>query len=427
MTEIPFHHDLVEPLEFVPVKAEDRSRPDFPAEYRPLLMIDVIHDGRYLPPEFLLDEDGSPHPSDVYMDDYVRERDWGASIVAGRLADQLGLDGYYKVNTARVLLDFGRFPGSTTHHAAHLQRFAINYPFCDLLGFRQKKRLLEEHYDVISRQMDQALEGKLLKIAVHTYDKHNPSGTARPHVSLVMRSVGFRIDSETPLGLHDPMFPQVLGEFTADRVLRDRVSLTLEKHGIPVGHDYPYLLPEGSPEVRSQVWSFFKFLRLRFEAVNPDSAGRSEYQLVWEMLLDTNLRNSESETLRCYIHTFRRAPRGRVREFARAQVAYREIAAFCKADDHRIVQDYRYSETRHSSLGIEVRKDLVWDFDDAGQPIRPNPDNALAIADVIAEGLAMYLREDRKAIPGIRETMFKRDEAWGTPSSVTPSVVGVPR
>ncbi len=424
MTEIPFQHDPVSPLEFVAVKRHGRSRPRFPAEYRPLLMIDVIHDGRLVPPEFLLDPDGVPFGSEVFYDDYVRERDWGASIVAARLADQLGLDGYYKVNTARVLLDFGRFPGSTTHHAKHLQRFAINYPFCDLLDFRQKRRLLEEHYDEISAGMDQALEGKLLKIAVHTYDKYNPSGTPRPHVSLVTRSVGYRIDSETPLGLHDPMFPAVLGEFTADRVLRDRVSLTLEKHGIPVGHDYPYLLPEGSPEVRSQVWSFFQFLRSRFEAAHPETLERSEYQLVWEMLLDTNLRNSESETLRCHIHTFRRAPRGRVREFARAQQAYEAIDAFCRADDQAIVSEYRYSKNRHSSLGIEVRKDLVWDFDERGHPIRPNPDNALAIADVIAEGLAIYLREDRKAIPEIAETKFKREDAWGTPASTVDSVVG---
>ncbi len=416
MTEIPLTHELLEPLEFVPVKRHGRSRPRFPAEYRPRLMVDVIHDGRCLPPEFLTDASGEPIPEEVYYQTYVLERDWGATIVARRLADQLGLDGVYKVNTARVLLDFGRFPGSTTHLARHLQRFAINYPFSDLLGFRQKMALLEGHYDRISHQMDAALEGKLFKIAVHTYDKHNPSGTERPHVSLVTRSLGFRVERETPLGPHDPLYPQVLGEFTADRVLRDRVSLTLEKHGIPVGHDHPYLLPEGSPEVRSQVWNFFKYLKGRFEAAHPETAERSEYQLVWSMLLDTNLRDSECETLRSYLHTFRRAPRGRVREFARAEVAYHEIGAFCHAGEDAIVEEYRFSATRHSSFGIEVRKDLVWDFDSDGQPLRPNPDNALQIADVIAEGIAIYLREDRKAIPEIADTQFKRHDPWGSPA-----------
>jgi hypothetical protein len=423
MKEIPYTHDHQDPLVFVPVKRQGRSRPRIPAEYRPRLMLDVIHDGRYVPQEFLLDSDGRPFAKDVFYDDYIRERDWGACIVAGRIADRLGLDGFYKVNTARVLLDFGRFPGSTTHHAAHLQRFAINYPFCDLLSFRQKKRLIEEHYDVISSAMDTAVEGKLLKIAVHTYDKHNPSGTERPHVSLVTRSVGFRIDSEAPLGLHDPMFPQVLGEFTADRVLRDRVSLTLEKHGVPVGHDYPYLLPEGSPEVRSQVWSFFQYLRMRFEEVHPDSRDMTAFRLVWAMLLDTNLRSSESETLRSYIHAFRRAPRGRVREFAKAQAAYERIRSYCLADKSRIVGEYRYSSARHSSMGIEVRKDLVWDFDQAGHPIRPNPGDALAIADIIAEGLAIYLREDRRSITEIQDTKFKRERPWGTPASADESVV----
>ncbi len=416
MTEIPLTHEPCPPLEFVPVKRHGRSRPRFPALYRPMLMVDVIHDGRSLPQEFLTDGSGQPVPPEVYYENYVLERDWGATIVACRLADQLGLDGIYKVNTARVLLDFGRFPGSTTHLARHLQRFAINYPFSDLLGFRQKMHLLEEHYDRISREMDAAIEGKLLKIAVHTYDKLNPSGTERPHVSLVTRSLGFRIERETPMGLHDPLYPQVLGEFTADRVLRDRVSLTLEKHGIPVGHDHPYLLPEGSPEVRSQVWNFFQFLRTQFEQTHPETVERSEYQLVWSMLLDTNLRDSECETLRSYIHTFRRAPKGRVREFARAEVAYREIEAFCQADDGAIVEDYRFSANRHNSFGIEVRKDLVWDFDEAGHPLQPNPDNALQIADVIAEGIAIYLREDRKAIPEIAETAFRRHDPWGSPS-----------
>ncbi len=424
MKEIPYTHEPMDPMVFIPVKQSRRSRPRYPKEYRPLLMVDVIHDGRYVPPEYLLDEQGNSFPQGLFEDDYLRERDWGASIVAERIASQLGLEGYCKVNTARVLLDFGRFPGSTTTRAHHLKRFAINYPFSDLLGYSQKKRLLEEHYDVISKKMDEALQGKLIKLAVHTYDKKNPSGTERPHVSLVTRSVGFRIDQETSQGLHDPLFPQVLGEFTADRVLRDRVSLTLEKNGIPVGHDYPYLLPEGSPEVRSQVWSFFQFLRGRFEEAHPDSQERSEYQLVWNMLLDTNLRDSESETLRSYIHSFRRAPRGRVREFARAQAAYRKIEAFRRSEQVGVVEEYRYSDTRHSSFGIEVRKDLVWDFDSEGRAIQPNPENALAIADVIAEGIAHYLRDDRKAIPEIRGTRFKRQEAWGTPSPEPEPIAG---
>ena len=55
-----------------------------------------------------------------------------------------------------------------------------------------------------------------------------------------------------------------MAEFTVDQILRDRISLTLEK-GIPVAHNYPYLLPEGSIEVRHQVWRFFKWLQTHFE------------------------------------------------------------------------------------------------------------------------------------------------------------------
>ena len=45
------------------------------------------------------------------LDAYYYERDWGASMVAGEIASFLGLPGHYSVNVARVLMDFGRFPG----------------------------------------------------------------------------------------------------------------------------------------------------------------------------------------------------------------------------------------------------------------------------------------------------------------------------
>ena len=47
------------------------------------------------------------------------------------------------------------------------------------------------------------------------------------------------------------------------------------------------------------------------------------------------------------------------------------------------------------SLGIEVRKDLVWDFDEAGRPVQPNPVQAFKIADSIAEAISTYLNLDR--------------------------------
>ena len=48
------------------------------------------------------------------------------------------------------------------------------------------------------------------------------------------------------------------------------------------------------------------------------------------------------------------------------------------------------------SLGIEVRKDLVWKFDKDGNPIEPQPDFALKISKKIAQAISIYMLEDRK-------------------------------
>ena len=61
-----------------------------------------------------------------------------------------------------------------------------------------------------------------------------------------------------PFGVFDPLDPDVLGESTCSRTLRDRISLNLKRAGFRVGHNHPYLLPEGCVEVRTQVWYFFR-------------------------------------------------------------------------------------------------------------------------------------------------------------------------
>ena len=103
--------------------------------------------------------------------------------------------------------------------------------------------------------------GKDIKIAIHTYDTHNKTGTIRPHLSLLTRSFGYQNENEMPYGVFDPLYPDVLAEFTCDRVLRDRISLTLEKIGLPVAHNYPYLLPDGSGDAFSGMVIFFEAAR----------------------------------------------------------------------------------------------------------------------------------------------------------------------
>ncbi len=400
-----------EPIEFVPVDPPAGERLPYPEAFRGRIAIDVIHDGHVIPEEYLVDARGRRIRRETLWPHYVRERDWGASIVAARLCEKLHIPGFLRVNTARCLLDFGRFPGITRKGASHLRRFAINYPFSELLGYAQKRRLLEEHYDRISAAMDHAISGALFKIAVHTYDRLNASGTERPQVSIVTRSLSYQVHSEMPFGLFDPLYPDILAEFTCDRILRDRLSLTLEKAGIPVAHNYPYLLPEGSPEVRHQVLAFFDFLQRRFEAEFPSTRTRPEYALVWEMLKDTNLRSAEAGTLRSVLHLYRRPPESRRREFEFIEAAYRHVEEFLRREDGQIVDEYRFLDDRPSSLGIEVRKDLAFSFDERGQPRRPSTVRAWYIADTIARAIIVYLNEDR-APHHLDEERFSQRQPW---------------
>lgn len=385
------------PYETVPVEPDPEGRP-LPEEYQGRVSVDVIHDGWILPEPYLTGGDGAPvDTTEELVREFEKERDWGASLVAESLAAALHLPSFFRVTTARSLLDFGRFPGITQEGADYLRRYAINYPFSQRLGFAEKRSLLEEHYDGISAGMDQLIRGRLLKIGVHTYDEHNPSMTRRPAVSLLTRSLGHQEDFELSQGVFDPLFPGQLVEYTADRILRARIALALEEAAIYAADNYPYALPEGSVEVRSQVWFFFQYLRDRFDAAHPPSPEerddpRSPRNLVWSMLLDTNLRSSESELLRSYLHMYRRPPSGLEDVFRRARGVYERIRAFTDADDQALVHAFRASE-RTSSLGLEVRKDIVWHFE-GGRPVGPRPDAARTIARVIAEAIRTYFGYD---------------------------------
>jgi hypothetical protein len=387
----------VAPLEYVEVPpSEERPSRKLRTRDRDRVMVDVIHDGNYIPPEFLVDRDGNDIPRRAWWDTYVAERDWGAEMVASALVARLGLGGYHRVNIARGLLDFGRFPGSTALGADHMQRYAIDRPFSLLLGPRQKRDLLELYYDRISNAIEDAVSSKHIKIAIHTYDdRDRDTGATRPQMSVITRSHGMDRRYGGPVAAFDELYPEKLGEFTADPVLRDRISLTLQKTGIFVEPNYPYSLPEGSLEVRSQVWSFFDFLRRLFEQDQPETAGEPEYQRVWAMLQDTNLRSVECGALRGYIHQYRYPPDRDEILYHRAVKAYASIVRFLRQDQQDIISLYRRSPTRLSSLAIEVRKDLLWELDDRSEPIRPLPERAAEIADVLARSIGTYLERDR--------------------------------
>lgn len=385
----------VEPFEFVPVVASEDA-PTLPDDVRSRILIDVIHDGAHIPAQFQINAEGHAIPFEQYSAHHWLERDWGACMIAEAVCRHLGVPGYHRVNIARVLMDFGRFPGLTQRDAEHLDRYAINYPFSELLGFTQKRQVLTDLYDPISVGVDKVVRGTITKIAIHTYDKRNASGTVRPDVSICTQPDSYNADSELPFGVFDPMYPDALAEYTADRVLRDRISLTFEKAGYRAAHNYPYTLPDGSIEVRSQVWAFFRFLRKQFESAHPETALRSGHELVWRMLCDTNLRSTSSEALRSFLYMYRRPPAGMETAFTDAQRAYEQIHSFLRKDRAALVQGYRKSNERLSSLGLEVRKDLVFKFDPSGTvPLEPKPEAAEAIGQVLAKAMYTYLDYDK--------------------------------
>ena len=357
------------------------------------IAIDVIHDGPCVPARFL---EGVPEP--VLNEAYRRERDWGAELVASALASALHLRDYMRVTTARVLLDFGRFPGTTPPRAEFLDRFAINHPFSQYLDHAQKRQLLQDYYDPISSAMESTLDTALLKIAIHSYDEKNPTDTRRPAISIITRPHGHHRHFEMPVDLFDPLFPDELAVNTADRILRARLALALEENAIYVADNYPYPLPEGSIEVRSQVWCFFRWVRERFERERPlpedaPAERRDARDLVWKMLLDTNLRSADSESLRSHLHMYRRPNPQRLQLFDIARQEYEQIASFIQADDGEIVTTYRNDLDRPSALVIEVRKDLVWDLELS----RPKIDDARLVARTLAGAIQTYLTEDRPA------------------------------
>ncbi len=389
----------VRPFEWIDIEPDRHGTP-LAAPHRERVMVDVIHDGNYIPEEFLTDQLQTPilGPK-AFPDRFVKERDWGAELVAHCLASALHLGGYYRVNLSRALLDFGRFPGSSPMATKHMNRFAIIHPFSDKLDHAQKHRLLSDYYDQISEGMDKALRKKLLKIAIHTYDERNPSNSRRPAVSLLNRSEGHQKLIRTPLQNFDPLFPSELAEFTADRLLATRIALALEENAIHVADNYPYSLPEGSVEVRAQVWYFFQYLQRAYEGRTPPTnpplgLNATPRDLVWNMLHDTNLRSSTSDALRSYLHMYRTPPAGMERSFLEARQEYDRIRNFLEEQRSVLVDGYRNALDRPSTLLIEVRKDLIWEFNN-GLPVGPKVKEAQFITRHIARAISEYMERGR--------------------------------
>lgn len=383
----------------MPVDGEPGERV-LPADVRDRVLVHSLHDGQAIPEAFRMTSGGQPRVDPAELERrFVLQRDWGANTVAKELARALGVNRYGRVRVARVLLDFNRFPGSTPPNVFDpLERLAISEPFAEALDHETKADLLERYYDGISSVLEaKALVGRVLTITVHTYDELNPSLTVRPDVSLITRPAAYQIESRMPYGVFDPIYPDRLGESTCSRVARDRISLELERAGWHVSQNHPYALPNGSFEVRAQVWYFFHYLRERFEAALPHTRGDSAYTRVWELLQNTNQRQAESEALRGYLHRFRKVTRAQRAKFQETRAAYERVREFLHHTS--TVRDYQHSPERPSSLALEVRKDLLCQFDpQTGLPLPMTDeqrDRARQIARVIANAIIVYFETDR--------------------------------
>ncbi len=380
------------PCEHVKVEPNFEST-GCPETLKPLISIDAIHDGTCIPKAFA---SSSLLEFKELESIFINERDWGAELVASELAAVLHLPSYFRVNTARALLDFGRFPGVSQRAASHMERMAINYPFSMVLNHEQKRAVLLEHYDEISRQLEDALVTSKLKIGIHTYDKRNPSASRRPEVSIITRPYGHQHLEANPIPAFDPLCPFKVVECTADRLLSARILVELERAGIHTADNFPYSLPEGSVEVRAQVWFFFKYVRetyLESGRVGHLGISAAAQELVWRMLLDTNLRSAQSDTLRNFLHAFRTPPKEKSNLYFEARKLYQDLSEFVSSHKESLLSDFDFDRGRPSTILIEVRKDLVWQFED-GVPKGPKMANARQIALTIGSAIIKYLKED---------------------------------
>src|SRR5688572_29131806 len=110
MNHFDFDRPYETPFELVPVEPVEGVVAE---DYRSRLFVLTVHDGDVISRRFREHLDGRPIvPLETLERAHVRERDWGANLVAHELSAALGLPCYGRVRIARVLLDFNRFPGS---------------------------------------------------------------------------------------------------------------------------------------------------------------------------------------------------------------------------------------------------------------------------------------------------------------------------
>lgn len=376
-----------------PTPIADEELVQYVGEERPddKVLIYTVHDGHGVPGELVRNGEAVLLERPEVLRAYRRERDWGANLVAGHLARELGLSGFLRLNLARVFLDFNRFPGWSPPGISRIRRKSIFPPLEGLLSRESKHALLARYYDRISRDLMRRFTGKALIVAIHTFNTTGRDGTRRPEIGLITGLPGGR---EEPAGFYDPLFPQRLAENACDPGLGRRLIRDLERVGPPVTVNDPYWMFDGCIESRAQVTFFFRYLARRFADATPGTRDRLGYRRVWDMLLDVTRRSGYGEALRAYLHRGRPPLPGSAPLFVDARRAYRAIARFWTEHRLELLRDYRFALERPNNLAIEVRKDLVGVLDREGHvtSLRTDADDtARALARQLAGPIDSYL------------------------------------
>ncbi len=371
-------------------------RPETLAEWDRHVIVDVVHDGVRVPPtiEALFEKDGSLRQ--VAHDAFVRERDWGASALAERLAYHLDLRGYHNVQAARVACDFNRFRGWSVPEAGHLGRRALFPPASELLSPRAGEHALQTCFDPVSQALygrceeafgdELVKDARLTRITVHTYDDHVAEGHRRPKASLIFTPFEYHEHARIPPSVYPPVFPDRLAEFTADRALAYRVALMLEKNYLPVAINSPYFLPLGGAEMRLQVWCYMRHLQQVVETLAKDEVA-ARFECLWPLLQDIDhpwIGRDISED-----------------QHARLE----ELCRWAEKHHFEAVERYRYSAFRPNAVEVEIRKDLAYDgswqtLADGREAFVPDPDGLRLddidrIAAIMATGIREYLTQDQ--------------------------------
>lgn len=440
-----------------------REISDRPGQYDSNVVLDVIHGGNVIPPELVgayEDTTTVPDPNkpgtmsfkELFHQGYDIERDWGAHEVAKAIARSLELQGYYYVPLARNILDFNRFPGISRQWSPHLDRLAVSGGLTDFIRQNCRKELLG-YYQTIARQMEDVLHRKLqtgleanevrmraagismpdsglqpvresglIKIAVHTFDKYGDGGVERPVVGIIHRSKSIFESGHLPAGVYSRLFPHQLAAFTADRLLKASITAALEKNYIPEISDYPYMVSEGSVEMRGQALLWFEYLRDCFQrAGNMQGAelsellekdvGKNAYRKFWEAVLNPNQYHPDTALISRFVDGRIGAEDERGIDFDSIATIEAEVARFlaenapnplAATDKKRgIISQYQYDALRPSFLAIEVRKDVLragrWESTPLGyryvcKDAPPKAENIELIGSAIAEGIKNYWR-----------------------------------